>query len=392
MSDSCLVPNSAVAIDVPADPVATAVNDSPDVETNQIQSATSAESQDDAPVNADDDVDDDDTNKGGKGVKRQSWRACEVIAGFKVSYMASTRKQTSTKLYRAKHMYESYPKIASDLKVKGLWPKDLDIIHSRNLRCAYAKEGKNVGESPLSRKVAEIKREAMNQVLPIWKRLLPGGKPPSGTQWGDVHNKLKDQYYQIWRMGQQRFKDKTDMPAGWSCLVLDVFFYCGPPGLNLDILQDASGSSQEIDTSRAGAREAERASKKAKLDDAGCTSKQVPNNDSKGAGRLALAQSLDAQNRTMMLRLLLAHGNEDQKAVALNEIVKTISPGDPCDSHPTTQTPSTHAKSPTVRDYMSTPNTSNTIFLEFEGSDEGLRTEQTSCAAARAAPIVASSL
>ena len=101
--------------------------------------------------------------------------------------------QTSTKLFRAQFCHNHYIKFANDMIKKGVWPRSLDPVESRDARCKYTRSGKNIGESPLTRKVAEVKKDIINDIWPIWKRLVPIGVPPSGVQWPEVFRKLKEQ-------------------------------------------------------------------------------------------------------------------------------------------------------------------------------------------------------
>ncbi len=68
------------------------------------------------------------------------------------------------------------------MQVEGKWDPKLEISKSRDVRFKWATKGKNAGESPAYRKVAEVKREIMNVILPIYVRLTPQGVPSSGIQ------------------------------------------------------------------------------------------------------------------------------------------------------------------------------------------------------------------
>ena len=119
------------------------------------------------------------------------------------------------------------------------------------------------------------------------------------------------------------------MPVGWTTLAHSVFVFCGPRGKDLSFLRVGSldEDSDVVDTSRAGAREEE---KKAKIQEA--SEKEYPTASTsltRDQGRAALASSMDAQNRTQMLKLLIAHGDPAQKAAALLQLAAAVMPAPP---------------------------------------------------------------
>ena len=61
-----------------------------------------------------------------------------------------------------------------------MWDAKVDMVKSRDMRFKLNKTGKNAGETAGYRKIAEVKKEIVNVILPIYDRLLPQGVPPSG--------------------------------------------------------------------------------------------------------------------------------------------------------------------------------------------------------------------
>ena len=114
----------------------------------------------------------------------------------------------------------------------------------------------------------------------------------------------------------------------WTTLAYSVFVFCGPRGKDLSFLRVGSlDEDSDVDTSRAGAREEE---KKAKIQEA--SEKESPTASTsltRDQGRAALASSMDAQNRTQMLKLLIAHGDPAQKAAALLQLAAAVMPAPP---------------------------------------------------------------
>ena len=78
-------------------------------------------------------------------------------------------------------------------------------------------------------------------------------------------------------------------------------------------------------------------------------------------GRAALASSMDAQNRTQMLKLLIAHGDPAQKSAALLQLAASVMPAPPA-ALPVA-TPVSLGLSLNVDD-LTRANASNTIYLE----------------------------
>ena len=122
------------------------------------------------------------------------WHEGEVIASFLAFDAASRQKQTSTRLFRAQFAQGCFSKFAKKLVVEGIWDPNMDIVKSAELRCKFTRTGKNAGESAAFRKIAEVKREIVNVILPIFLRLTPQGVPPSGVQWEEVMLLVKKEY------------------------------------------------------------------------------------------------------------------------------------------------------------------------------------------------------
>ena len=164
-----------------------------------------------------------------ESVRRGSqWSSGELIAAF-LSFEAARRsKSTSTKTYRAEFAGNCFPKFAAQLKKEGLLDDAVDIENARVVRFKYNKVGKNSGESAAYRKVAEVKKEVMNVILPIFEKLAPGGVPPSGIQWEEIMLKTKIAFFNIWKKGKKRYEVMDEPDAKWPSLEYDVFEYLGP--------------------------------------------------------------------------------------------------------------------------------------------------------------------
>ena len=114
------------------------------------------------------------------------WTSGETIASVMSFEAARRQKATSTKVYRAEFAASCYPKFAKQLKTEGRFDETIDVEKSRDLRFKFVKTGKNAGESAAYRKVADVKREVMNVILPIYEKQIPQGVPASGIQWEEV--------------------------------------------------------------------------------------------------------------------------------------------------------------------------------------------------------------
>ena len=87
------------------------------------------------------------------------WHEGEIIASFLAFDAASRQKQTITRIFRAEFAAGCYVKFAKKVLKEGKWDPKLDMEKSRDVRLKYVKSGKNGGESPAYRKIAEVKRE-----------------------------------------------------------------------------------------------------------------------------------------------------------------------------------------------------------------------------------------
>ena len=96
------------------------------------------------------------------------WHVGEIIASFLAFNAASRQKQTSTRAYRAKFAAGCYMKFTKKMKAEGKWDSKVDIGKSRDVLFKWVQSGKNAGESSAYRKVAQVKREILNVILPIY--------------------------------------------------------------------------------------------------------------------------------------------------------------------------------------------------------------------------------
>ena len=111
-----------------------------------------------------------------KGTVRGShWHTGEILAAFLSFEAAGRHKSTSTKLYRAEFAVSCYPKFARQMKTEGKLGDALDIDKSRDLRFKLARTGENAGESSSYKKIADVKKDIVNLILPLYKNQIPQG-------------------------------------------------------------------------------------------------------------------------------------------------------------------------------------------------------------------------
>jgi hypothetical protein len=183
------------------------------------------------------------------------WNECEIIACFLAYDAASRQKQNSTRVFRAQFATGCYVKFAKKRETEGLWDAKVDMVKSRDVRFKLNKTGKNAGETAGYINIAEVKREIVNVILPIYDMLLPQGGPPSGIQWPEHMMKVKNEYFKVWKKGKKRFEGKDYMTDNWTTVGWVVFEYLGPRGMDLSFLKPGSMDDEEggLDTSREGA-------------------------------------------------------------------------------------------------------------------------------------------
>ncbi len=140
------------------------------------------------------------------------------------------------------------------------------MVRSRDLRSKFSKTGKIADESATYGKIAEVKREIVNVILPIYDRLLPQGVPPSGILWPEHMLNVKTEYFKVWKKGKKRFKGK-DMADNWTYSEWLVFEYLGPRGMDMSFLRPGSMDDNEAgsDNNREGAKSVVKNNKKAKI-------------------------------------------------------------------------------------------------------------------------------
>jgi hypothetical protein len=143
-----------------------------------------------------------------KGTVRGShWHTGEILAAFLSFEAARRQKSTSTKLYRAEFAASCYPKFARQMKTEGKLDDALDIDKSRDLRFKFARTGKNAGESSAYRKIADVKKDIVNLILPLYEKQIPQGVPASGIQWDEVMENTRLAYFNLWKKGKKRYEN-----------------------------------------------------------------------------------------------------------------------------------------------------------------------------------------
>ena len=100
-------------------------------------------------------------------VRGSHWHAGEILAAFLSFEAARRQKSTSTKLYRAEFVASCYYKFARHVKTEGKLDDALDINKSRDLRFKFARTGENEWESSAYRKIADVKKDIVNLILPL---------------------------------------------------------------------------------------------------------------------------------------------------------------------------------------------------------------------------------
>jgi len=202
-------------------------------------------------------------------VKRGSqWTSGESIAAFLSFEAARRQKSTSTKAYRVDFAASCFPKFAAQLKKEGIFDVAIDIEKSRDVRFKYSKTGKNLGESAAFMKVADVKKEITNVILPLFEKQILGGVPPSGIRWERVMQNTKIAFFNLWKKGKKRYEN-IDKPNSKSfSLYYVVFEYLGPRGKNWASLKTGSLGDDDVDldTTRESAKKGVRATKKMKFD------------------------------------------------------------------------------------------------------------------------------
>ncbi len=93
------------------------------------------------------------------------------------------------------------------MKTLGIFNEAIDAEKSRDVRFKFTKTSINAGESEASRNIAEVKREVMNVILPIYERHIPQGVPPNGTQWEEVMDTTKNLFFNLWKTGKKRYEN-----------------------------------------------------------------------------------------------------------------------------------------------------------------------------------------
>jgi hypothetical protein len=149
-----------------------------------------------------------------------NWTTPEVLACIYAVLAANRQKAEATQVARARTAREAYPRFCSQLVKQRVWilggvEGHPTIEESTAWRTFYSETGKNKGKSPLFTKYAETVKVVQNHIIPLLGKVLgPGNQPPSGHTWPDVLKKLKMEYWNFYREGKKRLKDKTAMPDG----------------------------------------------------------------------------------------------------------------------------------------------------------------------------------
>ncbi len=160
----------------------------------------------------------------------------------------------------------------------------------------------------------------MNVILPICIRLTPQGVPPSGVQWPELMQEVKNEYYNVWKRCKKRY-DEKDMIHTWTTIEWETFLYLGPRGIDFSFLRPGSLEDDDcaVDSSRAGAREVVKADKKAKFE-----SKERVHVDENAAATATIAVKMAAHTKMSNKKLILHFGSAEEKARVLKEIMMDL--------------------------------------------------------------------
>jgi len=222
---------------------------------------------------------------------------------------ARRQKSTSTKIYRANFAASCYRKFAKQLKTEGKFDEAIDVEKSRDLRFKFSRAGKNLCESVVSRKIAEVKREVMNVILPIYEKQIPQGVPPNGIQWEEVMETTKNSSFNLWKKGKKRYENMDAPDSKWSNVEWDVFEYLGPRGKDLASLKIGSldDDDTDLDTCRETTKKGTKAMKKMNYDD-----KVEVKEDAKSKSRSEITAQLQSHTRMASMRLVMQYGTVEQ--------------------------------------------------------------------------------
>lgn len=295
--------------------------------------------------------------------KAPGWTLGETFTSVMCEDASRRAKSHSTKFWRADFVVSCWVQFATKAVGLRLWDDTIDIEKSRDLRTQYLKSGKNVGESPSFRKAQDVRRIIVNQILPIYSRLMP---PASGKQLDDVLAEVKAEYYQSWRVGKKRYEKKEIMPDAWTTQEWEIFRLLGAPGKDLAFLQVMDDDDNSQATSREGARSLNKINKKLKIDNAKNTSAVTdvaPPASIQEKTRAELTASIKAHTRMSELKLVLQYGNEQQKKAALETLLASALPTTPAPS------PTTPAPSPSLLSALTTHAPDGTPILHLASPD-----------------------
>ena len=155
-----------------------------------------------------------------KAAGTPNWTTPEVLACVYSVLAANRQKAEATQVARARTASDAYPRFCSQLVKQRVWvvggvEGHPTIEESTAWRTSFSETGKNKGKSPLFTKYADTVKVVQNHIIPLLGKVLgPDNQPPSGHTWPDVLKQLKIEYWNFFKEGKKRLKDKTAMPEG----------------------------------------------------------------------------------------------------------------------------------------------------------------------------------
>jgi len=167
--------------------------------------------------------------------------------------------------------------------------------------------------------VAEVKREILNVILPIYIRLTPQGSPPSGIQWPELMTQVKTANFEYWKKGKKKYGDK-DMIDNWTSVEWAAFEYLGPQGMDVAFLKAGSleNDDGDVNTNRESARNVAKDNKNHGYAQA------IPPKDKNAIARAAIAKEMAAHTKMANMRLILQFGTPEDKEQVIKDVMADL--------------------------------------------------------------------
>jgi hypothetical protein len=247
------------------------------------------------------------------------WHESEIIASLLAFDAVSRQKQTITRVFGSKLAAGCYVKFAKKMQSEGKWDPKIEITKSRDVRLKYILSRENAGESPAYKKVAEVKREILKVILPIYIRLTPQGSPPSGIKWPELMTQVKTAYFEYWKKGKKKYTNK-DMIDNWTTVEWAAFEYLGPQGMYVSCLKAGSleNNDGDVNTSRESARKVAKDNKKHGYAHA------ITPMDENDTIRAAISKEMAAHTKMANKRLILQFRTPEDKAQVIKDAMADL--------------------------------------------------------------------